>query len=114
MILLTRATVETSAALWYLSGKIESVVTSGNVGDVDDYLMLLSMGSRSYDDMPQAISVMPFFPESQQVRAFLAYGTSRSVGQISMRRAIAGLMVAGSVAIGLRVTTRTCDSRKTH
>ena len=28
------------------------------------------------------------------VRAFLAYGTSRSVGQISMRRAIAGVMVA--------------------
>ena len=33
------------------------------------------------------------------VRAFLAYGTSRSVGQISMCRAIAGVMVAGSVDI---------------
>src|SRR5208283_1132009 len=39
------------------------------------------------------------------VRAFLAYGTSRSVGQISMRRAIAGVIVAGIVAIGLRTTT---------
>jgi hypothetical protein len=36
------------------------------------------------------------------VLAFLAYGTSRSIGQISMRRAIAGVMVAGSVDIGLR------------
>ena len=35
------------------------------------------------------------------VRAFLAYGTSRSVGQISMRRAIAGVMVAGSVDMSL-------------
>jgi hypothetical protein len=33
------------------------------------------------------------------VRAFLAYGTSRSVGQISMRGAIAGVMVAGQVDI---------------
>src|ERR1035438_5891430 len=39
------------------------------------------------------------------VRAFLAYGTSRSAGQISMRRAIAGVIVAGTVAIGLRTTT---------
>src|SRR5208283_2603585 len=34
------------------------------------------------------------------VRAFLAYGTKRSVGQISMRRAIAGVIVPGSVVIG--------------
>ena len=33
------------------------------------------------------------------VRAFLAYGTSRSVGQISMRRAIAGEMGGGSADI---------------
>ncbi len=33
------------------------------------------------------------------VRAFLAYGTKRSVGQISMSRAIAGVMVGGSVDI---------------
>ena len=36
------------------------------------------------------------------VLAFLPYGTSRSVGQISMRRVIAGVMVAVSVAIELR------------
>ena len=35
------------------------------------------------------------------VRAFLAYGTSRAVGQISMRRAMAGVMVAGSVDMSL-------------
>ena len=38
---------------------------------------------------------------AEWVRAFLTYGTSRSVGQISMRRDIAGVMVTGSVAIGL-------------
>src|SRR6266545_137602 len=30
------------------------------------------------------------------VRAFLAYGTSRSVGQISIRRAIAGVMLGST------------------
>jgi len=37
------------------------------------------------------------------VRAFLAYGTSRSVGQISIRRAIAGVIVPGSVVIGFEL-----------
>lgn len=44
-IVLTRAAVETSAALWYLSAKVDAVVDSKMLGDVDEYLMKLAMGT---------------------------------------------------------------------
>jgi len=59
-ILLTRAAVETSAGLWYLCAKLEAAVKAGAVGNIDDYLMRLSMGSRTEPAMPQAISVITF------------------------------------------------------
>ncbi len=43
-IVLTRAAVETSAALWYLCAKADASVESAEVGDIDDYLMKMSMG----------------------------------------------------------------------
>jgi hypothetical protein len=43
-IVLTRAAVETSAALWYLCAKVETSVESVEVGDIDDYLMKMNMG----------------------------------------------------------------------
>lgn len=43
-VVLTRAAVETSAALWYLCGKVQASVESTEVGDIDDYLMKMSMG----------------------------------------------------------------------
>jgi len=60
-ILETHAAVETSAALWYLHAKLDATLTAGAVGDVDDFLMKLAMGSRTDTDiMPQAISVLTF------------------------------------------------------
>lgn len=41
---LTRASVETSAALWYLCGKLQVSVESAEVGDIDDYLMKMTVG----------------------------------------------------------------------
>ncbi len=46
-IVLTRAAVETSAALWYLCGKVEASVESAEVGDIDNYLMKMNMGIRT-------------------------------------------------------------------
>jgi hypothetical protein len=46
-IVLTRAAVETSAALWYLCGKVEASVESSEVGDIDNYLMKMIMGIRT-------------------------------------------------------------------
>jgi hypothetical protein len=59
-ITLTRAAVETSAALWYLWTKIDGAVQSRTVGDIDDYLMKLIMGSKTNPDLPQAINVLTF------------------------------------------------------
>lgn len=59
-ILLTRAAVETSAALWYLCAKVDDAVQFGVVGDTDAYLMKLMMGSKTDPDMPQAINVLTF------------------------------------------------------
>ena len=44
-VLLTRAAVETTAALCYLCGNIAVAVESGAVGELDDYLMNLMMGA---------------------------------------------------------------------
>jgi hypothetical protein len=59
-ILLTRAAVETSAALWYLSSKLDATFQAGTVGDIDDYLMRLMMGSRTNPELPPAISFLTF------------------------------------------------------
>jgi hypothetical protein len=59
-ILLTRAAVETSAAVWYLCAKLDATLQAGTVGDIDDYLMRLMMGSRTYPELPPAISVLTF------------------------------------------------------
>ncbi|HBY61246.1 MAG TPA: hypothetical protein DEH78_15605 [Solibacterales bacterium] len=59
-ILLTRAAVETSSGLWYLCAKIDAALKAKAVGDIDDYLIRLAIGSRTDPVMPQAISVMTF------------------------------------------------------
>jgi hypothetical protein len=59
-ILLTRGAVETSAALWYLCGKIEATTQSGVVGNIDDYLMRLVVGSKTDPVVPNPIHVMDF------------------------------------------------------
>jgi hypothetical protein len=60
-ILETRAAVETSAALWYLHAKLDAAAEASAVGDIDDFLIRLVMGSRTdTDNMPEAISVLTF------------------------------------------------------
>jgi hypothetical protein len=43
-IVLTRAALETSAALWYLCAKVAASVESDEVGDTDDFLMKMIAG----------------------------------------------------------------------
>jgi cation transport protein ChaC len=59
-ITLIRAAVETSAALWYLWTKLDGAVQARAVGDIDDYLMKLIMGSKTNPNLPQAINVLTF------------------------------------------------------
>ncbi|MCU1268810.1 MAG: hypothetical protein JWN74_104 [Acidobacteriaceae bacterium] len=44
-IVLTRAAVEPSAALWYLCTKVTAVVDTRMIGDFDEYLTKLTMGT---------------------------------------------------------------------
>jgi|SRR5262244_1252165 len=57
-IVLARAAMETSAALWYLSGKVVAAVEAQVVGDIDDYLMRLMLGSRTDVTPLQAVNVL--------------------------------------------------------
>jgi hypothetical protein len=59
-ILLTRAAVETTAVLWYLCNKITTALKAGSLGDIDDYLMRLSLGSRVWEELPDTINVLTF------------------------------------------------------
>ena len=59
-IILTRACMETSAALWYLCGKLSAAVDTNCVGDIDDYLMRLIMGNKVDEVFPQAVNVLNF------------------------------------------------------
>jgi hypothetical protein len=43
-IVLARAAVETTAALWYLFATVATAVKSNDVGNIDEYLMKLNMG----------------------------------------------------------------------
>lgn len=66
-IVLIRAAMETSAALWYLCAKVDTAVKSGTVGDIDDYLMRLTMGTATTD--PNVAD--PVLPRPVKVGAFL-------------------------------------------
>jgi hypothetical protein len=63
-ITLARAAVETTAALWYLCGKVAAAVQSKVLGDIDEHLMKLGMGIAT--DPPDAT-----FPRPVKVSAFL-------------------------------------------
>jgi len=61
-ILLARAAIETTAALWYLFNKLNVAVKAGCVGDIDHYLMKLYLGTRNWKDdgSPEAVNVQTF------------------------------------------------------
>jgi hypothetical protein len=75
-VVLTRAAVEASAALWYLSAKVDAVVDSKVVGDADEYLMKLAMGtatgwpetdtSTDVLTMPRPIKIGAFLKQAEK------------------------------------------------
>ena len=66
-ILLTRATIETSAALWCLWIKLRTAVESKALGHINDYLVNLVMGNRTdLDVQPQAVSVLTFVNDAEK------------------------------------------------
>jgi hypothetical protein len=72
--ILTRAAVETSAAVWYLHKNLAATVKTKAVGDIDERLKRLMMGSKSIDRdiMPEAVNVMTFVQHvDKEVEGFL-------------------------------------------
>jgi hypothetical protein len=69
-IVLTRAAVETSAALWYLCAKVNASVESADVGDIDDYLMKMSVGIAT-DPPTDASAGEPITPRPIKIGKFL-------------------------------------------
>jgi len=57
---LTRSSMETAAALWFLKEKIQSVVDSKYMGEIDDVLKKLLAGSRNDATVYDAYNVMKF------------------------------------------------------
>ena len=70
-IALTRAAVETSAALWYLRTKMDAVVKSRVAGDIDDYLMRLVMGKATAADPTDPLQSNSVLPRPIKVGTFL-------------------------------------------
>ncbi len=68
-VVLTRAAVETSAALWYSYTKVSDAVESNAVGDIDVYLMKLLSGMAT--TAPKTDLSDPEFPRPVKVSAFL-------------------------------------------
>lgn len=124
-IVLTRAAVETSAALWYLCAKVDDVVDSGAVGDIDEYLMKMLMGtateapkvtaSREDVELPRPIKVRAFLKQWKRTLKDLVISTAFSV---NMRTRI-GREPACSIPSMIRKSesqtlARTSEKRKTQ
>lgn len=62
-ILLTRASVETAAGLWYLSAKLDSAIKRKTVADIGKHLRRLLMGSRRDQNMPDPVNVLDFIDQ---------------------------------------------------
>jgi hypothetical protein len=56
-IVLTRAAVETNAALWYLDEKVGTALKHKKLGDLDDCVMSLLSGTYAWEEFPNPIRV---------------------------------------------------------
>lgn len=59
-IVLTRAAVETNAALWYLDQKVSTALKQKKLGDLDDCVMRLLAGTYAWEEFPDPIRVGKF------------------------------------------------------
>jgi hypothetical protein len=72
-IILTRAVVETSAALWYLRSKVDDAIKSNQVGDIDTYLVKLNVGiatappKMEEGEYPRPVKVGKFLEQVEKV-----------------------------------------------
>jgi hypothetical protein len=68
-IVLSRAALETAAALWYVARKVEATIEADRIGDFDDVLMRMLLGFKARAEdwkMPSAINVLNFLDTIDQ------------------------------------------------
>jgi hypothetical protein len=70
-IVLARAAVETSAALWFLCAKVTAAVESNALGDIDEYLMKMVVGTATSASETEAETADRTLPRPVKVNAFL-------------------------------------------
>lgn len=72
-IVLTRAVVETSAALWYLHSKVDDAIKSNDIGDIDLYLVKLNVGIATAPpeltdgEFPRPVKIGKFLEQVERV-----------------------------------------------
>jgi hypothetical protein len=72
-IVLTRAVVETSAALWYLRSKVNNAIKSNDIGDIDTYLVKLNVGITTAPpkledgEFPRPVKIGKFLEQVEKV-----------------------------------------------
>src|SRR5450755_1877378 len=59
-VVLTRAAVETNAALWYLDEKVGTALMQKKLGDLDDCIVRLLAGTYAWEEFPNPIRVGKF------------------------------------------------------
>lgn len=59
-VLLTRSAAETCAAVWYLNERIRRSVEQGTLGNADDRLMRMLLGSRIDSELPDPVHINDF------------------------------------------------------
>jgi hypothetical protein len=122
-MLLTRAAVETAAALWYLDIKIKRAIQSSDLAELDEKLKQLAVGYKDpraqTDGLPKAINVLTFVGQvdkeivgyADQYAALCEYSHPNhdgAAGLYSHPHADTGLIDLGSNVRGSRSHEEIC------
>ena len=65
-IVLTRVVTENAAAIWYLMQLIRDANDTSHVKGLDERIMKLLMGSRSNDELPDAVNVLTMLKKAEK------------------------------------------------
>ena len=69
-VTLTRALAETVAVLNFLNVETKKIISTKSIIEFDKTVMKILMGSRKYDDLPQAINVITIYEKLDKLKEF--------------------------------------------
>lgn len=65
-IILTRAVIENAAAVWYLMQVVQDANDTAHDKDLDERIMKLLLGSRTIDELPDALNVLTMLKKAEK------------------------------------------------